>query len=69
MYDGLSGKRLMANKVSAEHFFIGGPFEANGGVFGINKTGSVCLRLFLTLLILPGVVIERQLEQHGTLCA
>lgn len=41
MYDGLSGKRLMANKVSAEHFFIGGPFEANGGIFGINKTGSV----------------------------
>eukprot|EP01127_Copromyxa_protea_P002769 TRINITY_DN1272_c0_g1_i1.p1 TRINITY_DN1272_c0_g1~~TRINITY_DN1272_c0_g1_i1.p1 ORF type:complete len:1717 (+),score=471.10 TRINITY_DN1272_c0_g1_i1:887-6037(+) len=41
MYDGLTGKRLMANKVSAEHFFIGGAFAANDGVFGINKTGSV----------------------------
>jgi clathrin heavy chain len=48
MYDGLSGKRLMANKVSAEHFFIGGPFEANGGVYGINKTGSVRSLSFLS---------------------
>jgi clathrin heavy chain len=40
--DSLSGKKIMANRISNEPLLLGAPYVQNSGVLTINTAGSVC---------------------------